>query len=86
MHAACAHAALANYQQGEGLTGVYVSDALIDALEAAGSRLAVPPVTVAYFEGCHTSTRSQYPTTSFDWGRMKVQLPSNYATILRLKK
>ena len=24
--------------------------------------------------------------TSFDWGRMKVQLPSNYATILRLKK
>lgn len=23
--------------------------------------------------------------TSFDWGRMKVQLPSNYATILRLK-
>ena len=24
--------------------------------------------------------------TGFDWGRMKVQLPSNYATILRLKK
>ena len=28
----------------------------------------------------------QQVMTSFDWGRMKVQLPSNYATILRLKK
>lgn len=84
----CAHVALANYQEGEGLPGVYVSDALIDALEAAGHRLAVPPVTVAYFEGCHTSTRSQYPTTRFDWGRYRrfldgvdgltvVDLPAN---------
>ena len=29
---------------------------------------------------------AQQVMTSFDWGRMKVQLPSNYATILRLKK
>ena len=29
---------------------------------------------------------AQSVMTSFDWGRMKVQLPSNYATILRLKK
>lgn len=84
----CAHVALANYRDGEGLPGVYVSDVLLDALEAAGSVLAVPPATVAYFEGCHTSTRSQYPTTRFDWGRYRrfldgvdglsvVDLPAN---------
>ena len=28
---------------------------------------------------------SQPVMTSIEWGRMKVQLPSNYATLLRLK-
>ena len=29
---------------------------------------------------------SQPILTSIEWNRMKVQLPSNYATLLRLKK
>ena len=45
------------------------------------------PVEASAAEDLLADTVGAQPVmTSFDWGRRKVQLPSNYATILRLKK
>ena len=38
-----------------------------------------------YAVTCHFCVGSQPILTDIEWGRMKVQLPSNYATLLRLK-
>ncbi len=48
------------------------------------------PVEAGLYPGpltCWPDTVGAQPVlTSMEWGRMKVQLPSNYATILQLEK
>ena len=70
--AGCAHTAKALRPAQGSVGGAYVLDVLLDALE--GTALSVAPLTVAYFEGCHTSYRSRFPETALDWGRYRQRL------------
>ena len=70
--AGCAHTAKAVSAAQGTAGGVYVLDVLLDALE--GAALSVPPLSVAYFEGCHTSYRRHFPAVSLDWPRYRQRL------------
>ncbi|WP_306547154.1 (Fe-S)-binding protein [Desulfobulbus sp.] len=64
---------------------VYLPDLIFDQL---GQRqLAVKPMRVGYFEGCHSFARSAYPAGSFDWSRYRKQLQAvDGLTIIDLQK
>jgi len=66
--AGCAHTAK-SVVPGHQAEHAYILDVLLDAL--AGQRFRIAPFVVAYFEGCHTSSRKVFPETSLDWGRYR---------------
>jgi len=67
----CAHAARSVFQDALD-SHVYLPDLIFDHLDQR--QLAIAPTTIGYFEGCHTSGKSFYPTGTFDWGRYRSRL------------
>jgi Fe-S oxidoreductase len=66
--AGCAHTARAALPEAQA-EHVYFLDVLLDKLESRP--LGMAPLSVAFFEGCHTSYRLPFPDTSLDWGRYR---------------
>jgi Fe-S oxidoreductase len=64
----CAHATKGLFPN-EADRHVYVLDLIADKLE--NKTLQIPPATVGYFEGCHTTYRAHYPRTHLDWNRYR---------------
>ncbi|HWR04311.1 MAG TPA: (Fe-S)-binding protein [Humidesulfovibrio sp.] len=64
-------------QAAKGLVGdtgdLYLLDALIDALQG---RKLVGAGRIAYFEGCHTSYKAQFPAVDLNWKRYREFLGS----------
>jgi Fe-S oxidoreductase len=67
----CAHAARSVFP-GDQINHVYIPDLIFDRLESR--KLRIEPMSIAYFEGCHTFARSAYPTGMVDWGRYRKRL------------
>jgi len=66
--AGCAHIAKGAFPEAQE-AHAYILDILLDALEARPLR--VEPMTIASFEGCHTSYRTSFPETTLDWNRYR---------------
>ncbi|UJX41988.1 (Fe-S)-binding protein [Desulfovibrio sp. JY] len=69
--AGCAHAAK-GIQEDRREGNKYILDLLLDALSTRA--LAVTPMRVAYFGGCHTSYAGQLPQVALDWERYRAFL------------
>ena len=68
---ACAHAARHVFADSGGQHR-YILDLLLDRVEGMASK--ADPMTLGYFEGCHSFYRACYPGADLDWKRYRQSL------------
>jgi Fe-S oxidoreductase len=67
----CAYTAQHHFKDSPG-EHAYMLDVIFDALE--GKHLRIAPLTVGYFEGCHTFYKGVFPGVTLDWTRYRAEL------------